>query len=102
MQDKNEPRKVIYDTDMGSGVLSNEIDDGYGLLLCLALETTELFVDTITEGLWAGVTIGRKTGIGWAVLAREDNIDLKKAKVIWKHDIVKYRDLWLRAIQSLR
>lgn len=66
----------------------------------IALETSELFVDTITEGPWAGVTIGRKTGFGWTILAREKNIDLKKAKVVWKHDISKYQDLWLRAIQS--
>ncbi len=38
MKDKTERRKVIYDTDMGTGVLKNEIDDGYGLLLCLALD----------------------------------------------------------------
>ena len=67
----------------------------------IALETTELFVDTVTEGPWAGVTIGRKTSLGWNILAWEKNIDLKKAKVVWKHDISKYQDLWLKAIQSL-
>ena len=67
----------------------------------IALDTTELFVDTITEGPWAGITIGRQTSFGWSILSWGKSIDLKKAKIVWKHDISKYEELTLQAIKSL-
>jgi len=86
-------------------VKATHLHDPLAVAVCvnpeIALETTELFVDTVTEGPWAGLTVGRHTAFGWSLLPWGKRFNLKKAKVVWKHDISKYQDLWLRAIQSL-
>ena len=68
----------------------------------IATEIRELYVDTITDGPWAGITVGQETTLGWM----QPWTDLpagtiKKAKVVTEHDNARHVSLYLNALRVL-
>jgi len=68
----------------------------------LATRTRELYVDTITEGPWAGITVGQRTTLGWAPPWGDlTEKSIKKALVVTEHNNKRYVSLHLDALQIL-
>ena len=68
----------------------------------IATQSRELYVDTIIDGPWAGMTIGQETTLGWAPPWGEIPTDrIKKAQVVIEHDNTRYVSLYLDALRVL-
>ncbi len=68
----------------------------------IATETRELYVDTIVEGPWAGMTVGQQTEFGWTPPLGNLSTDvIKKAQVVMQHNNTQFVSLYLDALQTL-
>lgn len=68
----------------------------------IATQARELYVDTITDGPWAGITVGQETTLGWTPPLGELSTDrIKKAQVVMEHDNARYVSLYLDALRVL-
>ncbi len=68
----------------------------------IATKTRQLYVDTITDGPWAGITVGQETTLGWAPPWEELPADrIKKAQVVTEHDYARYVSLYLYLLRVL-
>ena len=68
----------------------------------IATETRELYVDTITEGPWAGLTVGQATTLGWTALRGELSTEMiKKALVVTEHNEERFVSFYLQSLKML-
>jgi len=62
----------------------------------IAVETVEMYVDTVIDGPWAGLTVGQRL-----TSLYPPPKGVEKSKVVFEHDESKFIDLILKAVQTL-